>query len=93
MKTKFVTVLITLVGLIIKTKHTIGGTGTEQNRWDSENRHLNEITKGFDEGTSEVKSSSVVKWEENLPMGFHSKEKPKDQMRLVIPPQLNGIEN
>jgi len=25
---------------------------------------------------SGVKSSSVVKWEENLPMGFHSKEKP-----------------
>ena len=29
----------------------------------------NEITKGFDEDTSEVKSS-VVNWEENLPMGF-----------------------
>ena len=37
----------------------------------------NEITKGYDEDTLEVKSSSVVKWEENLPMGFHSKEKPK----------------
>lgn len=36
----------------------------------------NEITKEIDEDTSEVKSSSVVKWEENLPMGFHSKEKP-----------------
>ena len=37
----------------------------------------NEITKEIDENTSEVKSSSVVKWEEKLPMGFHSKEKPK----------------
>jgi len=37
----------------------------------------NEITKKIDEDTLEVKSSSVVKWEENLPMGFHSKEKPK----------------
>ena len=37
----------------------------------------NEITKGFDEDTSEVESSSVVKWGENLPMGFHSEEKPK----------------
>ena len=36
----------------------------------------NEITKEIDEDTSEVKSSSVVKWEENLPMGFHSEEKP-----------------
>ena len=36
----------------------------------------NEIIKEIDEDTSEVKSSSVVKWEENLPMGFHSKEKP-----------------
>ena len=39
----------------------------------------NEITKEIDENTSEVKSSSVVKWEENLPMGFHSEEKPKQQ--------------
>ena len=36
----------------------------------------NEITKRFDEDTLEVKSSSVVKWEENFPMGFHSEEKP-----------------
>ena len=36
----------------------------------------NEITKEIDENTSEVKSSSVVKWEENLPMGFNSEEKP-----------------
>jgi hypothetical protein len=36
----------------------------------------NEMTTEIDEDTSEVKSSSVVKWEENLPMGFHSKEKP-----------------
>ena len=36
----------------------------------------NEITKEIDEDTSEVKSSSVVKWEDNLPMGFHSEEKP-----------------
>ena len=35
----------------------------------------NEITKEIDEDTSEVKSSSVVKWEDNLPMGFHSEEK------------------
>jgi hypothetical protein len=35
------------------------------------------MTTEIDEDTSEVKSSSVVKWEENLPMGFHSKEKPK----------------
>ena len=39
----------------------------------------NEITKEIDENTSEVKSSSVVKWEEKLPMGFHSEEKPKQQ--------------
>jgi hypothetical protein len=39
----------------------------------------NEITKGYDEDTSEVKSSSVVKWEENLSMGYHSEEKPKQQ--------------
>ena len=51
----------------------------------------NEITKEIDEDTSEVKSSSVVKWEENLPMGFHSEEKPNKQKRLVIPPQLKGI--
>ena len=37
----------------------------------------NEMTTEIDEDTSEVKSSSVVKWEENLPMGFHSEEKPK----------------
>ena len=35
----------------------------------------NEITKGLDEDTSEVKSSTVVKWKENLSMGFHSEEK------------------
>ena len=39
----------------------------------------NEITKGYDEDTSEVKSSTVVKWEENLSMGYHSEEKPKQQ--------------
>ena len=39
----------------------------------------NEITKEIDEDTSEVKSSSVVKWEENLLMGYHSEEKPKQQ--------------
>ena len=38
----------------------------------------NEITKEIDEDTSEVKSSSVVKWEENLSMGFHSEKKPKN---------------
>ena len=35
----------------------------------------NEITKEINEDTSEVKSSSVVKWKENLSMGFHSEEK------------------
>ena len=35
----------------------------------------NEMTTEIDEDTSEVKSSTVVKWEENLPMGFHSEEK------------------
>ena len=49
----------------------------------------NEITKEIDEDTSEVKSSSVVKWKENLSMGFHSEEKPKTK-RLLVPPQLKG---
>ena len=39
----------------------------------------NEITKEIDEDTSEVKSSSVVKWKENLPMDFHSEEKSKNK--------------
>ena len=39
----------------------------------------NEITKGYDEDTSEVKSSTEVKWEENLPMDFHSEEKSKNK--------------
>ena len=53
----------------------------------------NEITKRFDEDTSEVKSSSVVKWEDNLPMGFHFEEKPNKQKRLLIPPQLKRSRN
>ena len=47
-------------------------------RYDNNNRKEinNEITKEIDEDTLEVKSSSVVKWEENLPMGFNSEERP-----------------
>ena len=39
----------------------------------------NEITKEIDEDTSEVKSLSVVKREDKLPMDFHSEEKPSNQ--------------
>ena len=52
----------------------------------------NEITKEIDEDTLEVKSSSVVKWKENLSVGFHSEEKPNKSKRLLIPPNLKGIE-
>ena len=64
-------------------------------RYDNNNRKEvnNEITKEIDEDTSEVKSSSVVKWKENLLWVTTPKRNRNNKEVIVIPPQLKGIEN
>ena len=51
----------------------------------------NEITKGYDEDTSEVKSSSVVKWKRIFLWVSTPKRNQNNKEVMVIPPQLNGI--